>query len=144
MSERGKADQFHGAYGEIVRGVNAMLDAIIGPLNFSAKYVDRISKGDMPPLITDTYNGDFNLIKNNLNALIDAMNEITAGAEQIANGNMTVVLKERSPQDKLMQGAGHEATCIVFGMPKEAIKLNGVDKVMPLGSIAGAILTAAR
>jgi len=28
--------------------------------------------------------------------------------------------------------AQDEATCIVFGMPKEAIKLNGVDKILPL------------
>lgn len=40
--------------------------------------------------------------------------------------------------------AQDEATCIVFGMPKEAIKLNGVDKVMPLETIAGAILNASR
>ena len=40
--------------------------------------------------------------------------------------------------------AQDEATCIVFGMPKEAIKLNGVDKILPLQSIAGAILTCAR
>jgi methyl-accepting chemotaxis protein len=103
LSERGKADQFRGAYAEIVRGVNAMLDAVIGPLNVSARYVDQISKGDNPPRITDNYNGDFNLIKNNLNTLIDAMDEITAGAEQIAKGDLTVTLKERSPEDKLMQ-----------------------------------------
>jgi methyl-accepting chemotaxis protein len=103
LSERGKADKFHGAYGEIVRGVNAMLDAVIGPLNVSAKYVDDISKGDIPSRITDNYNGDFNTIKNNLNTLIDAMNAITAAAEQIARGDMTVTLEERSPQDKLMQ-----------------------------------------
>ena len=40
--------------------------------------------------------------------------------------------------------AQDEATCIVFGMPKEAIKLNGVDKIMPLQSVAGAILTHTR
>jgi len=103
LSERGKHDQFQGAYGNIVRGVNDILDAVIGPLNFSAKYVEQISKGDIPPQITDTYNGDFNLIKNNLNTLIVAMNDITAAAEEIANGNLTVTLHERSPQDKLMQ-----------------------------------------
>ena len=103
LSERGRAEQFQGAYGEIVRGVNAMLDAVIGPLNVSARYVDQISKGDIPAEITDTYNGDFNKIKNNLNVLIRAMNEITAGAEQVASGNLAVVLKERSPEDKLMQ-----------------------------------------
>ncbi len=33
--------------------------------------MDRISKGDIPPKITDNYNGDFNEIKNNLNNCID-------------------------------------------------------------------------
>ncbi len=40
--------------------------------------------------------------------------------------------------------AQDEASCVVFGMPKEAIKLNGVDKVMPLTSIAGSILMHTR
>jgi len=40
--------------------------------------------------------------------------------------------------------AQDEATCVVFGMPKEAIKLGSVDKVMPLQKIAGAILACAR
>ena len=40
--------------------------------------------------------------------------------------------------------AQDEATSVVFGMPKEAIKLGAVDKVMGLGAIAGAILTYAR
>jgi len=106
LTERGQHDQFRGAYADIVRGVNAVLDAVITPLNFSAGYVERISKGDMPPQITDTYYGDFNLIKNNLNTLIVAMNEITAAAEEISNGNLTVDIRERSPQDKLMQALG--------------------------------------
>ena len=33
--------------------------------------------------------------------------------------------------------AQDEATCVVFGMPKEAIKRNAVDRVLPLASIAG-------
>ena len=103
LSERGHPEQVKGAYADIVRGVNAILDAVITPLNFSAGYVDRISKGDIPPAITDTYHGDFNLIKNNLNTLIGAMQEITAAAEEIAGGNLTVTLRERSPEDKLMQ-----------------------------------------
>jgi two-component system chemotaxis response regulator CheB len=32
--------------------------------------------------------------------------------------------------------AQNEATCVVFGMPAEAIKAGGVDKVMPLAAIA--------
>jgi two-component system, chemotaxis family, protein-glutamate methylesterase/glutaminase len=40
--------------------------------------------------------------------------------------------------------AQDEATCVVFGMPKEAIKLNSVSKVLPLGSIASDILNRCR
>jgi len=36
--------------------------------------------------------------------------------------------------------AQDEATCVVFGMPKEAIKLGGVDKIMPLELIAREII----
>ncbi|OGS91851.1 MAG: chemotaxis response regulator protein-glutamate methylesterase [Gallionellales bacterium GWA2_60_18] len=37
--------------------------------------------------------------------------------------------------------AQDEATCVVFGMPKEAIKFGGVDRVMGLQDIPRAILT---
>lgn len=37
--------------------------------------------------------------------------------------------------------AQDEATCVVFGMPKEAIKLGGVSKVLPLSQIAGKIIS---
>lgn len=36
--------------------------------------------------------------------------------------------------------AQDEASCVVFGMPKEAIKLGGVDRILPLHAVAGAIL----
>ena len=58
----------------VLRAGLGMLDAVIKPLNVAAKYVDRISKGDIPSKITEAYNGDFNEIKNNLNICIDALN----------------------------------------------------------------------
>jgi len=36
--------------------------------------------------------------------------------------------------------AQNEETCVVFGMPKEAIKLGAVDDVLPIGQVARAIL----
>ena len=131
LSDRGKHDQFRGAYADIVRGVNSILDAVITPLTFTAGYIDRISKGDIPPQITDTYHGDFNSIKDNLNMLIAAMNEITAAAEEIANGNLTVALRERSPQDKLMQAL--------------SAMVSGITRVVSdIRSIAGEVASASQ
>jgi methyl-accepting chemotaxis protein len=73
LDTRSDVTKHQGDYRKIVEGVNATLDAVIGPLNVAAEYVDRISKGEIPQKITDKYNGDFNEIKNNLNACIDGL-----------------------------------------------------------------------
>lgn len=39
--------------------------------------------------------------------------------------------------------AQDEHSCIVFGMPKEAVRLNAVEKVLPLSQIAGVVLSHA-
>jgi two-component system chemotaxis response regulator CheB len=36
--------------------------------------------------------------------------------------------------------AQDEKTCVVFGMPKEAIKLGAADRVVPLGHVTQEIL----
>ncbi len=99
---RGDIGRINFEFRPIVKGINDILDAVIGPLNVAAEYIDRISKGDIPPRITEKYNGDFNEIKNNLNELLDAMNKITGAAEEISQGNLNVEIKERSSEDRLM------------------------------------------
>jgi methyl-accepting chemotaxis protein len=103
LATRADTSAYEGIHKKAIDGVNQLLDAVIGPLNVSAEYVDRISKGDIPPPITDNYKGDFNEIKNNMNMLIESMNEITHVAREIADGNLTIEIRERSAQDHLMQ-----------------------------------------
>ena len=76
LATRADATKHQGDFRKIVQGVNDTLDAVIGPLNVAARYVDQISKGIIPSKITDNYNGDFNEIKNNLNQCIDALRGI--------------------------------------------------------------------
>jgi methyl-accepting chemotaxis protein len=76
LAARADASTHRGEYNKIIQGVNDTLDAVIGPLTMAARYVDQISKGIIPEKITDRYNGDFNEIKNNLNACIDALRGI--------------------------------------------------------------------
>jgi len=103
LATRADASKHQGDYRKVIQGVNEMMDAVIGPLNAMAKDIERISSGDMPDVVTASYNGDFNLIKDNMNALIISLNDVTRDAGEIANGDLTVVVKERSPKDKLMQ-----------------------------------------
>jgi methyl-accepting chemotaxis protein len=103
LDTRADVETFEGNYATIVQGVNDTLDAVIGPLNVSAEYIDRISKGDIPEKITDEYKGDFNEIKNNLNMLVDSMNEVTTIADSLSKGNLEISVVKRSDQDELMK-----------------------------------------
>jgi len=92
LATRADASKHQGDYRKVVEGVNATLDAVIGPLNVAAKYVDDISKGTIPAKITDNYSGDFNAIKNSLNACIDGLGgllEATAVTQRMAVNDYT-------------------------------------------------------
>ena len=84
LSIRGDAAKFQGKYRDIVVGVNNTLDAVVEPLTMSAVYVDKISRGEIPAKITATYHGDFNTIKENLNACIDNINALVSDVEMLA------------------------------------------------------------
>ncbi len=104
LSTRGDASKFVGGWGELVTGVNSLVDAFVRPINVTAEYVDRISKGDIPPKIVDTYNGDFNEIKNNLNSAIDTMNGLLEETDRIAKAAADGELDKRADASKFIGG----------------------------------------
>ncbi|MBU5636917.1 MCP four helix bundle domain-containing protein [Geomonas sp. Red69] len=103
LSVRGDAAAFQGAWGELLTGQNRLIEAFVQPIDVTSRYLSRISKGDIPDRITDTYYGDFNDIINSLNLLIDANNDATRLAREIAEGNLLLEVKQRSENDGLMQ-----------------------------------------
>ncbi|MEI6388423.1 MAG: HAMP domain-containing protein, partial [Spirochaetota bacterium] len=100
LATRADATRHQGDYRKVVEGVNKTLDAVIGPLNVAANYVDRISKGDIPPKITDAYQGDFNEIKSNLNQAIDAVNALVADAGILSKAAVEGKLATRADASK--------------------------------------------
>ena len=83
LSIRSDANKFQGKYQDIIVGVNNTLDAVVEPLNMSANYVNKISRGDIPEKITATYHGDFNTIKENLNSCIDNINAMVSDVNML-------------------------------------------------------------
>ena len=100
LGTRADASKHHGDYRKVVEGVNATLDAVIGPLNVAADYVDKISKGNIPSKISDNYNGDFNTIKNNLNTCIDAVNALVGDANVLSKAAVEGKLSTRADAQK--------------------------------------------
>ncbi|MBF0345614.1 MAG: MCP four helix bundle domain-containing protein [Nitrospirae bacterium] len=144
LATRGSVDRFNGGYREIVNGVNKTLDAVIGPLNVAANYVERISKGDIPPIITDPYNGDFNTIKDNLNAMVKMMNDLLSETDGIIKAAANGELDRRANAElfiggwkRLVSGVNDTITNIVNPL---MVTAEYVDKVAT-GVIPPAIIT---
>jgi len=100
LDTRADASRHQGDYKAVIEGINHTLDAVIGPLNVAAEYMDRISKGDIPAKITDNYNGDFNEIKNNLNVCIGSVNALVADANMLSKAAVEGKLDTRADATK--------------------------------------------
>ncbi len=141
LAIRADASKHQGEYQKIVAGVNNCLDAVIGPLNVAAEYVDRISKGDIPPRITDSYKGDFNEIKNNLNEVVKMMNDLLVQTDILIRAAADGELDKRADAslfvggwNKLVTGVNDTVTNIVGPLMVTAGYLDKVSKgIIPAG-----------
>ncbi|AFA47551.1 methyl-accepting chemotaxis protein [Acetobacterium woodii] len=79
LATRGNVDAFEGGFKDIIAGVNDTLDAVVGPLNMAAEYVDRIGQGEIPEIITKHYEGDFDRLKQSINACINGLGALEEG-----------------------------------------------------------------
>jgi methyl-accepting chemotaxis protein len=102
LTHRADTTLFVGEWRTLVSGINDTMTGIVTPLVLSTNYIKLISQGDIPPVVTDRYHLQFDIVQS-LNELITALNLITAGAREIASGNLLVDLRERSSKDELMQ-----------------------------------------
>ncbi|MEN6498228.1 MAG: methyl-accepting chemotaxis protein [Thermoguttaceae bacterium] len=135
LQTRGNPELVSLEFRPIVEGVNATLDAVIGPLNVAAEYVDRISKGDIPERITDTYQGDFNEIKNNLNQCIDAVNAMSADAQKLAKAAVEGKLATRADAAKhqgdfrkIVQGVNETLDAVIGPLNVAALYVDRISK----------------
>jgi methyl-accepting chemotaxis protein len=139
LGKRANADLFVGGWNQLVKGVNEAITNIVNPLNVTANYVDRISKGDIPPKITDSYSGDYNIIKNNLNACVDAVNALVTDAAMLSTAAVAGKLETRADASR-HQGDFRKVVAGVNDTLDNVVDpINEVRRIM--GAMAGGDLT---
>ena len=120
LTYRADSAKLLGEFGLIVDGINKTLEAVVAPLNTAARYVDKISKGDLSSKITETFNGDFNALKNNLNICIDSINAVVIDANNLSDaaveGRLTVradVTKHNGDFRKIIEGVNNTLEALI-------------------------------
>jgi len=133
LNQRGDDKKFEGAYKDLVKGFNDVLDSVILPIQESAKVLDVYSQGDFTPRINSTYKGDHQLIVNSLNKLgesittilkdvtdaveatASASNQISSSTEELAAGS-----QEQSAQAAEVASAVEQMASSILQTTKNA------------------------
>ncbi|MFT3914103.1 MAG: methyl-accepting chemotaxis protein [Anaeromyxobacteraceae bacterium] len=135
LATRADASRHQGDFRRIVQGVNDTLDAVIGPLNVAARYVDDISKGAIPAKITDEYRGDFDVLKRNLNTCVDAVNALVTDANRLAEAAVAGKLETRADATrhqgdfrKIVEGVNRTLDAVIAPMNASVATLEQLAK----------------
>jgi len=98
LSERIKTEQFTGASKELTESFNRLLDSVATPLHEAQGVLSALAANDLTKSMTGNYQGEFEQMKQSLNSALgnlnktvalvrDAVDGVSAGAEQITKGN---------------------------------------------------------
>jgi len=150
LSVRGDTRLVAAEFQPIVEGMNRIVEALVRPLRVTAEYVDRISKGDLPPRIADAYQGEFNAIKANLNTCLDTLETLERDAAQLSKAAVEGRLDERADATRhqgayrrIVEGINRTIATLVGhldAMPAPAMVIDRDFKVRYLNTAALAVL----
>src|ERR1035438_4934442 len=73
LATRADASKHQGDFRRVVEGVNAMLDAVIKPVQEAGAVLKKIAEGDLTARVTGDYQGDHAEIKKDINAMTDGL-----------------------------------------------------------------------
>jgi methyl-accepting chemotaxis protein len=100
LDVRGDPKAVTAEFQPVVEGMNRTVEAFVRPIQLTARYVERISEGDVPPKITDRYEGDFNSIKENLNQCIEAVGALVRDGQALSQAAVEGKLSTRVDASK--------------------------------------------
>jgi len=101
LDARGDAEQFRGAYRELVEGMNDVLGAVAAPIAETNAVLDRVSARDLRARMNGQYGGEYGAMQAKLNETLDTLDtslsqvaavstRVAAASGEIASGSATL------------------------------------------------------
>ncbi len=84
LGARADASRHQGDYRRVIEGVNATLDAVVGPVTAAAAAVDQLARGELPARAERGWKGDFGTLEKNLGHCIEAIGALVSDVQVLA------------------------------------------------------------
>jgi methyl-accepting chemotaxis protein len=94
LQTRADASKHQGDFRKIVSGVNATLDAVMGPINEATGVLEKLAQRDLRARVAGSYQGEHAKIKEALNgtaqALHDAMAQVSQAVTEVSSASSQI------------------------------------------------------
>ena len=150
LAARGDAGRVEGRYAEMLAGLNAALDAVVGPVREATDVLERVAARDLTARVTGRFAGDHGRIRDAVNgaadALADALREVrqatdqvSHAAEQIAEASQSLArtASEQAAGLEEMSAAIHETSASSHGVADQAAQARAAAAAASGGRVEG-------
>ena len=120
LNIRVDVSRHQGEFQQIVAGFNQTLDAVVVPLQTTARYLDQMAAGHIPTQIEEHFVGDFNLMQTSLKHCTGAIHQLISDVHHLASAAQQGQLNTRVDVDahagdfqKIIQGINQTLDAVV-------------------------------
>jgi len=120
LNIRVDVSRHQGEFQQIVAGFNQTLDAVVVPLQTTARYLDQMAAGHIPTQIEEHFVGDFNLMQTSLKHCTGAIHQLIRDVHHLASAAQQGQLNTRVDVEahagdfqKIIQGINQTLDAVV-------------------------------
>jgi len=120
LNIRVDVSRHQGEFQQIVAGFNQTLDAVVVPLQTTARYLDQMAAGHIPTQIEEHFVGDFNLMQTSLKHCTGAIHQLISDVHHLASAAQQGQLNTRADVEahagdfqKIIQGINQTLDAVV-------------------------------
>jgi methyl-accepting chemotaxis protein len=112
LSQRGDIGKFSGSWRKLLEGVNSILNAIRAPIEEASAVLENMAKADFRKRVTGNYFGDYELIKNNVNKVVDSLHDLISKLAQSTENLSGASVQISSSTEEMAAGAQEQSSQI--------------------------------
>lgn len=109
LDTRADASQHHGDFQRIVAGINDTLDAVIEPVNETARVLKALEEGDLTQLASTAFQGQLKALCESVNSTISKLAEVVSSVNESAINLSSASEQVSATAQSLSQAASEQA-----------------------------------
>lgn len=130
LDTRVDVSQFEGDYAQIVSGMNAVLDAVIIPLNIASDSLKKFANGQLAVKIDGEFAGDYAQIKESVNDVIDMLHMRNGDIQRLLEAATEGRLNERADVSRYTGANGKVLEGINHILDETAVPMKDTSRIL--------------